>query len=843
MTINTISPATFTTSILIGDPALTPNAGHDSIPLMTTVGGIPVSAALELQSIDSALLLSRMTTAQMNAIPTPTNGMLIYNTTANQMYSYTAGVWIAVAGGGTGNVIGPGVSVAGDIAIFADTTGKLLADSGIHVANGALLMNSLREFSLKSPKFLSLVDDPIIPMIADPIGIELSNITYLQFNAVQDVGLIFVGTLMPVEFISNDFGPGSQVCSLFTGDLPSSSTTPSALVELQSTTGAFLISRMTTAERDALTAPAAGMMIFNTTPIPGQFNFYDGTTWITFSTGSGVPPVTMDFQILSSGTGTPIWYSTYIDTGNPLFNLSIGTNAGNSSITGSYNTLIGDKAGLSVTSGSFNSAFGGGSGNAITTGSQNSSHGYNALHTITTGARNSAFGYNALTAQTTSTSDNSAFGNVAGAAITTGNYNSIFGSLALSTETTGTRNNAFGYNTLSTQNGATDNCAFGSNTATAITTGSLNCAFGNAALTAETTGASNAMFGTSSGALQNGGTANSSFGVDSSHFNVTGTKNSAFGASALNKNLGSENCAFGYESLLNQLSLSRTSAFGYQSGLGITTGGQNSIFGYQALSAETTGANNSAFGYTALTSQTTSSGNAAFGTSAGASQAAYTNCTFLGFNADASVNSLTNATAIGYNASVGQSNSLILGNGANVGIGTGTPNTSSILELSSTTGALLLPRMTDAQRNALTPAAGMVIYDTSSSEMQFYNGALWKNTGAGASSTWIDQNTGSVTLAPGLSYMINNGAGLVTLTLPAAPALGDTYEIAGYSSGGWQVAQIALQNMQFGSTSTTPGITGYAASANQYDRILITYAANNTFVCAVLQSTGGITIN
>ena len=56
--------------------------------------------------------------------------------------------------------------------------------------------------------------------------------------------------------------------------------------------------------------------------------------------------------------------------------------------------------------------------------------------------------------------------------------------------------------------------------------------------------------------------------------------------------------------------------------------------------------------------------------------------------------------------------------------------------------------MTDAQRNALTPAAGMVIYDTSSSEMQFYNGALWKNTGAGASSTWIDQNTGSVTLAP-----------------------------------------------------------------------------------------------
>lgn len=108
---------------------------------------------------------------------------------------------------------------------------------------------------------------------------------------------------------------------------------------------------------------------------------------------------------------------------------------------------------------------------------------------------------------------------------------------------------------------------------------------------------------------------------------------------------------------------------------------------------------------------------------------------------------------------------------------------------------------------------------------------------------WVNQTTSSVTLAAGMNYMINNGASLVTLTLPTSPTLGDTFQVAGFSSGGWKVAQNASQVMQFGSTATTAGVTGFAASANQYDRILITYAASNTFVCTVMQCTGGITIN
>jgi hypothetical protein len=54
----------------------------------------------------------------------------------------------------------------------------------------------------------------------------------------------------------------------------------------------------------------------------------------------------------------------------------------------------------------------------------------------------------------------------------------------------------------------------------------------------------------------------------------------------------------------------------------------------------------------------------------------------------------------------------------NVGIGTETPNTSAALEINSTTGSLLIPRMTTAERNNLTAAEGMIIYNTSTSSYQ-----------------------------------------------------------------------------------------------------------------------------
>jgi len=49
------------------------------------------------------------------------------------------------------------------------------------------------------------------------------------------------------------------------------------------------------------------------------------------------------------------------------------------------------------------------------------------------------------------------------------------------------------------------------------------------------------------------------------------------------------------------------------------------------------------------------------------------------------------------------------------------------LEVNTTTGALLLPRLTTAQRDELTPVSGMIIYNTTDDVPQFYGHHSWQN--------------------------------------------------------------------------------------------------------------------
>ena len=62
----------------------------------------------------------------------------------------------------------------------------------------------------------------------------------------------------------------------------------------------------------------------------------------------------------------------------------------------------------------------------------------------------------------------------------------------------------------------------------------------------------------------------------------------------------------------------------------------------------------------------------------------------------------------------------------NVGIGTNTPEASALLEVSSTQKGFLPPRMNTAQRNAIAnKVAGLLIYNTTSSCVEMYNGGGW----------------------------------------------------------------------------------------------------------------------
>jgi hypothetical protein len=73
---------------------------------------------------------------------------------------------------------------------------------------------------------------------------------------------------------------------------------------------------------------------------------------------------------------------------------------------------------------------------------------------------------------------------------------------------------------------------------------------------------------------------------------------------------------------------------------------------------------------------------------------------------------------------------------AQIGIGTSSPDSSSILDLSSTTKGLLLPRMTVLQQtNLVSPAIGLTIFNTTSGQLETnkgdgLGGALWTGVSA-----------------------------------------------------------------------------------------------------------------
>jgi hypothetical protein len=64
----------------------------------------------------------------------------------------------------------------------------------------------------------------------------------------------------------------------------------------------------------------------------------------------------------------------------------------------------------------------------------------------------------------------------------------------------------------------------------------------------------------------------------------------------------------------------------------------------------------------------------------------------------------------------------------NVGIGTTTPNPSAQLDVASTTKGMLIPRMTDAEKNAIpTPLQGLLVFNITTNSFQYFNGVSWIN--------------------------------------------------------------------------------------------------------------------
>ena len=71
---------------------------------------------------------------------------------------------------------------------------------------------------------------------------------------------------------------------------------------------------------------------------------------------------------------------------------------------------------------------------------------------------------------------------------------------------------------------------------------------------------------------------------------------------------------------------------------------------------------------------------------------------------------------------------LLLTDTGNLGLGVTTNNASAKFQVDSTTQGILPPRMTTTQKNAIaTPAAGLMVYDTTTNKLCCYNGTTWND--------------------------------------------------------------------------------------------------------------------
>uniref|UniRef100_UPI0040478540 hypothetical protein n=1 Tax=Algoriphagus sp. TaxID=1872435 RepID=UPI0040478540 len=135
-----------------------------------------------------------------------------------------------------------------------------------------------------------------------------------------------------------------------------SEATPTAILEVSSTTQGFLPPRMTIAQRSAITNPAQGLMIYCTNcGTYGEPQYYNGNAWMNFAGSEGsknTPIINLNVDTYTftantpqgptvatnTGTGTTYVY-TYEGTGSTSYSASSTrpTNAGTYSVTVSLN--------------------------------------------------------------------------------------------------------------------------------------------------------------------------------------------------------------------------------------------------------------------------------------------------------------------------------------------------------------------------------------------------------------------------------------------------------------------------------------------------------------------------
>lgn len=417
----------------------------------------------------------------------------------------------------------------------------------------------------------------------------------------------------------------------------------SAMLDVMSTTKGMLVPRLTTAQRNAITNKATGLLVFDTTE--GSFYFYNGTQWVNLTSGnaSGVLGYTAPDKVYLSDVNDKFGIGTIAPT-NKLDVKADGSNGIDQAIFNVVNNegdtvfavypygvrvyLFDDPSATraSTTKGGF--VVGGynretrgltyeflnvspdavkvkvekgGIARASTTkggfvvgGFNRETRGESDLLKVSNDSTrlyvegDEGFAIDNIASGSEGrymdlTPENYLIGHESGQSLTaTGLYNSFYGYRTAPFATTATKNVLIGYESGNLLTTGSQNVFIGNLAGTICNSGSQNIFIGSGAGQNETTGSSNIYIGTDAGKNSSAALYNIFVGSSTGLNNTSGISNSFVGYAAGYYNTdGYRNSAFGHNALLRNVNGYYNSVFGADAAKN-SKGNSNCVFGYRA---------------------------------------------------------------------------------------------------------------------------------------------------------------------------------------------------------------------------------------------------------------------
>jgi len=429
-------------------------------------------------------------------------------------------------------------------------------------------------------------------------------------------------------------------------------TTPnaSAALEIKSSTKGLLIPVMNTAARNAIAAPANGLLVYDSTA--KAFYYYKNTGWKSFAAINALTDadgnttvevertVNDDIVRITTGGSDHTAFTKNATGANPVIsypliasnNFLVGTNSGWNLKSGYCgNAFVGIQSGFRDSTGTNNTFVGNYSGYGVFTGSKNVAVGLNAGYNMANGSANVNIGMNAGWG-TKNTTNSIHIGHESGYADSATDRNIAIGSHALY-KNKSDGNIAIGAAALSANEDiyggiiaigdsalfknktGYSNIAVGKQAMVNNTDGHNNVALGPWSLYSNKSGYDNIAIGNSSMASQKNGYQNIALGDYALDSDTAGVNNTAIGFASLSGH-SYENTAVGAFSQWQNEKSSENTSLGVNSLVLNEIGNSNTAIGRGSMTYNKSGNSNVAVGISSLFNSSNSSNLVAIGDSA-----------------------------------------------------------------------------------------------------------------------------------------------------------------------------------------------------------------------------------